>query len=644
LNSALLIKLIALCEESSDVEHRLHLANEVDASLSALLSSREISDFELLNRACRHLAPVDWELKHLQTAESRALNGLAPVAYRVLLNAAISHIARASPEHGIRWAERALEIALALSLREEARRAYNVCSALYMYTGAASDSIDYGLRSAVMARELEFPIGVVGALTNVIMSLILIGLFGEAIEMAERVYTAYSDRPECSPHVALVLGNAAHAALSIKNYSAASGYARRSLALQGSVTSDQSANDHLIDELTWLKCAIALDQKATAHERMLRIDVLADAHPTPQIELNRRLARALHMGYVKGAQLATIGELGYLRVAAANFTTIYVDVVQQLASVCSKAGDDASALFYVSELVDTVGHARLGKVREQIALLGQNLKTVAPEKNSTQEIIDRIVSHAGAPKPSRERIDSLAPTEMRLALERLAATAKLCDDPSRRSIYRVGALAGLLALEIGYSASQAFAVEHAARLHDIGKLGLPTAIFAKPERFNASEFEVMTRHTALGAQILSQCNEPVFDLAAEIAWCHHEQWDGTGYPRNLQGEAIPEVARIVALAETYDAMTHRRSYRHRHTHPETVEYLRKNAGNQFDPNITSRFIRMIERLRETQGEQFDAFLSAAMPSASKAHARAYERTLLPIADLVPLTVVQKLLN
>ncbi|NJN36113.1 MAG: HD domain-containing protein, partial [Nitrospiraceae bacterium] len=149
-------------------------------------------------------------------------------------------------------------------------------------------------------------------------------------------------------------------------------------------------------------------------------------------------------------------------------------------------------------------------------------------------------------------------------------------DLSRRQIVQI-AVAGTWILR-----DRATALEHAARLHDIGKLGIPSAILAKPgERLNESEYLVMWRHAAMGAQILGQCQEPIFELASEIAHAHHEAWDGTGYPRNLQGEEIGEAARIVCLAENYDSMTNARSYRHPLTHSEAVAFISKNAGTQF---------------------------------------------------------------
>ncbi|MGL5002918.1 MAG: HD-GYP domain-containing protein, partial [Casimicrobium sp.] len=155
-----------------------------------------------------------------------------------------------------------------------------------------------------------------------------------------------------------------------------------------------------------------------------------------------------------------------------------------------------------------------------------------------------------------------------------------------------------------------------------------------------SAYQAMWRHAQMGAQILRQCDEPVFNLAAEIAHSHHEAWDGTGYPRNLQGDEIHEAARIVCLAENYDSMTHARSYRHRMTHAEAVAFISQNAGVQFDPNMTPVFIRVVERLWLLHGQQFDDALCVDIPAPNERFAT--DSMLDRLNDLVPKSVFEKL--
>jgi putative two-component system response regulator len=640
MNAGELSKLLVSYRDDSSYEHLSRLVAEVDSTLRIVIASNSEDDFERLVEAARDIGDVNWRQPLNDGENASVLALLAPTAYRVLLSMATAYIPRASPEKGIRFAERALDIAMAYELKEETRRGFNVCSALYVLTGAAADAVEYGLMAASLAKQLGYAAAAVNSLTNVNAALVLMGLHDEAVKIADRVFTAFADHEDCVMDVALVNTNAAKAALALKRYDIAAQYAQRAIAGLD-VDSAHDASYRLLNEFTWMQCAIAKDEVATVNARMSEIDRIAEQHPSSRNDLNRRFAAALHLGFTQKAPLATIGQLGYLTAAASKFVPIYTDVLQHLATLCSEAGDHRSALYYTGELVDTVGHARLGKLRDLLAELGQRPHAIVPQKDSAQSVIDRIVAKVIEHVPAPVRVEKLADSALTKVLERLAATAELCDEPSRRAIYRVGKLAGLLARELGYTDAQAVALEHAARLHDIGKLGIPSVILAKPSaRLNESEYLVMWRHTTMGAQVLRQCDEPILHLAAEIAHAHHEAWDGTGYPRNLEGEEIHEAARMVCLAENYDSMTHSRSYRHRMTHPEVVAFISKNSGGQFDPAMTPVFIRLVERLRALHGERMNDVLAEAAPMLNERLAE--DSMLRRLDDLVPSSVFEKL--
>ncbi len=625
------------------------LISEPELAIGELLADTDgvdsLDSFNLLCEIGAEISLVNWRAPFKEGRKRRALDSLALPAHRLLLRIATEHISRAIPEKGLRFSERALDIAVAFNLKEQSRRGYNVCSALYNLTGAAADAVEYGLMAAALAKELDFNVGVVGALTNVNLSLILFGLHEEAIEIAERTCRAYSHDPDCKRHISLIVGNAGHAALALKRYREAADYAKRAIELHGDINDAIGANDRIIDHFTWLKCAIALNESATANDRMTAIERIARDYPSPIAELHREFAEALYVGYSKKALMATAFKLGHLRSKTANYTTFYVDLLGHLMRLASDTEDHGSALLFAGELVDAIASTRLSKVRERLIELGQTPKTITPARNSTQEIIDRIVSQVlETGQSQRTRVTALGNRELTRSLEELAATAELCDDPSRRAMYRVGKLSRLLAIELGYTEAEAIALEHAARLHDIGKLGIPSAILAKPnERLNESEYLVLWRHAAMGAQILGQCNEPIFELAAEIAHAHHEAWDGTGYPRNLEGEEIHEAARIVCLAENYDSMTHPRSYRHALTHPQAVDFISRNAGKQFDPEMTPVLIRLVERLRVVHGIKMDEWLADDAPAVqSRYRDQEHETMLARLNDLVPNSVFAKL--
>ncbi|WP_298817571.1 HD-GYP domain-containing protein [uncultured Chloroflexus sp.] len=127
-----------------------------------------------------------------------------------------------------------------------------------------------------------------------------------------------------------------------------------------------------------------------------------------------------------------------------------------------------------------------------------------------------------------------------------------------------------------------------AMLHDIGKIGVPDSILHKPSPLTAEEWEIMRRHTTYAYELLS----PIAYLrpALDIPYCHHEKWDGTGYPRGLRGEQIPLAARIFALVDVWDALTNDRPYRKAWSREQAYRYIREQAGKHFDPNLVDLFL------------------------------------------------------
>jgi putative two-component system response regulator len=195
-------------------------------------------------------------------------------------------------------------------------------------------------------------------------------------------------------------------------------------------------------------------------------------------------------------------------------------------------------------------------------------------------------------------------------LERLAVTAELRDDSTGEHSYRVGKLAALLAHEFGCDEGTCFMVELAARLHDVGKIGVPDAILLKPDKLNEAERQIMRTHTTVGAELLSKSNIPHMQMAEEIARHHHEWWDGSGYPGNLSGSAIPLSARITALADVFDALTHQRPYKVAWPLDAALDEIARLKGRQFDPQLTDLFIVLVGQLRQDHID-VDAYLGQA---------------------------------
>jgi putative two-component system response regulator len=153
----------------------------------------------------------------------------------------------------------------------------------------------------------------------------------------------------------------------------------------------------------------------------------------------------------------------------------------------------------------------------------------------------------------------------------------------------VGDLAADLALRLAQSPLWAEQLRRAARLHDIGKLGISERILHNPGPLTPDDRREVQRHTEIGAQILGGSTLPLVQLAAEVAVAHHERWDGSGYPAGLAGTDIPLSARIVAVADVYDALVSRRTHRGPWSHEEAARYIVAQAGTKFDPGVVAAF-------------------------------------------------------
>ena len=143
-------------------------------------------------------------------------------------------------------------------------------------------------------------------------------------------------------------------------------------------------------------------------------------------------------------------------------------------------------------------------------------------------------------------------------------------------------------------------------MHDIGKVAIPDGVLLKEGPLNDDEWQVMKTHAEMGAKILEGSNSPFLTMAADIAWCHHERWDGKGYPRGLAGEAIPLTARIMNLADQYDALRSKRPYKPAFSHEKTVHIITQGDGRtmpeHFDPAILSIFKQKMDRFNEIFNE------------------------------------------
>lgn len=181
------------------------------------------------------------------------------------------------------------------------------------------------------------------------------------------------------------------------------------------------------------------------------------------------------------------------------------------------------------------------------------------------------------------------------ALECLARAAEFRDDVTGEHAARVGLMSGLIAQELGLSEFAIELIEAAAPLHDLGKIGISDAILLKPGKLTSEEYDEMKRHVLMGGTIIGNVKSPLLRKAREIALYHHEAWDGLGYPNGIKGTAIPISARIVAVADTFDALIQKRPYKEAWSHQDAVAEVVNLSGRSFDPRVVEAFLRVMEK-------------------------------------------------
>jgi putative two-component system response regulator len=190
--------------------------------------------------------------------------------------------------------------------------------------------------------------------------------------------------------------------------------------------------------------------------------------------------------------------------------------------------------------------------------------------------------------------------------ERLLSASEHRDNETGAHIRRIGLYAAAMARRLGWEDEAVECILAAAPMHDLGKIGIPDAILRKPGPLDDAEWAVMRTHPALGADILAGSQVPFIQMGARIAAYHHEKWDGSGYPARLAGEAIPIEARIVALADVFDALCSPRHYKAAWSEEEALAYMRTERGRHFDPGLFAVFEGCVEEILAIRRQNPDA--------------------------------------
>lgn len=184
------------------------------------------------------------------------------------------------------------------------------------------------------------------------------------------------------------------------------------------------------------------------------------------------------------------------------------------------------------------------------------------------------------------------------AISMLGIAGHYKDNDTGVHIWRMADYSEALASACGWNQAACQQLRLSAPMHDTGKIGIPESILQKPGKLNEAEWKIMRSHCQIGYDILSTSSAPLFKMAAEVALNHHEKWNGSGYPNGLSGSAIPESARIVAIADVFDALTMKRPYKEAWPVDKAFDTIALDAGKHFDPQIVDTLLTMKPRILE----------------------------------------------
>jgi putative two-component system response regulator len=230
------------------------------------------------------------------------------------------------------------------------------------------------------------------------------------------------------------------------------------------------------------------------------------------------------------------------------------------------------------------------------------------ENRAHRETLEQIV---------RARTNALERSATRLKLSReetvrrLSRAVEYRDEETGGHTERMSAYSALLAGKLGLDYES---IRIASPMHDVGKVALPDNLLLRPGALDAEERAEMERHTWIGYQILAGSGSALLELGATIALTHHEKWDGTGYPRQLSGSAIPMEGQVAAVADVFDALTSDRPYRKAFSLEETMDTMRQERGKHFDPRLVDIFFENVDQLVEIRDRHTSPLITPDLPT------------------------------
>ncbi len=267
--------------------------------------------------------------------------------------------------------------------------------------------------------------------------------------------------------------------------------------------------------------------------------------------------------------------------STANIPVVFVTAKSETKD--EQTGFELGAVDYITKPISVP--IVLARVSTQLALYNQQRELEVLVKQRTQELED---------------------TRLEI-IQRLGCAAEYKDNETGLHVIRMSWYSRFLAEQIQANADWVELVYNAAPMHDIGKIAIPDRVLLKPGKLDQEEWRIMQTHVECGVEILGEHDSDLLTMAREIALYHHEKYDGSGYPNGVSGEDIPLSARIVAIADVFDALTSVRPYKAAWPLEKAVALLEEEAGKHFDPVLVPAFIECLPRVLEIKDKYMDSF-------------------------------------
>jgi putative two-component system response regulator len=525
---------------------------------------------------------------------------------KLILDAARFFYISGKPESGLTLGISARELAVEIADGTSASAALTVvgiCSAdtgnLPMAMEAYSDALSLAQKNGDVSREGK-------TWHNLGTALMYSGLYREAIESFQRALIFTHLAPDFASAAAPLHTNISLCHLQLDQISQGLMAINKAVELSGKAVDANSALDRVILEINFVRLLIEVDdfEGAKAHAKTARQFALMTQ--SPRADIFASVAEGLAEVFSGNTDVGISRLTASLQRGVALKVTIR-EVLVALVKAHEHIGQHDKALEYLNMMLEQQRKTQAANVLQHVKRHLEQLHVAdkdSPIEDASQ-IIKKLLTRAEvfegrvAKSELQKRDQQLFVARVEV-MERLAVAATLCEDRSGERVYRVGRLASLLAHMLGEDDHTVFRMEIATRLYDIGKGSIPDSIRHKSSAYTPGEYGLMKMHTVIGAELLAKSEITELQMAEQIARYHHEHWDGSGYPEGLAGEAIPLPARVVALADVFDALTHARAYRPAFTIDDATEEINKGRGTQFEPRLVDPFIKLIQLLRREQ--------------------------------------------